>query len=319
MVHAGLSSAAIEVSSHALVQGRVDEVEFDVGVYTNLTEDHLDYHGTMEEYAKAKSLLFQNLKPEGYAIYNRDCPYYERIVEGTKAHRLSYGIDNKADLQAHSISLSPEGTTFTIAYQGKEKKVFSPLVGKHNVLNGLAAVGVALVSGIPFEEVVGKVETFPQVPGRLDKVDNPLGLTVYVDFAHTGKSLETVLECIKTFARGRIIVLFGCGGDRDPGRRTLMARAVEKYADLVVVTSDNPRTEDPEAIIDQILTAFESKDNVHRVCDRRKAIAMAIQMATPEDVLLLAGRGHERFQIVGQQTIPFDDREVAREACMQMC
>lgn len=327
MVLQGCTSAVMEVTSHALDQGRVAQADFDVGIFSNLTLDHLDYHQTMEEYAKAKQKLFLSLDPKKtkkvhnhpkMAIVNIDSPWHEMMTQGCKAQVLTYGIIGAADLRAVDIDLSPSGTHFTLEYKGEKVPVFSPLVGRFNVYNYLAAASVGLVRKMTLQSVVDRLSTIPRPPGRLEFVENPLGLRIYVDFAHSDDALQSVLECLNEFKKGRIIVVFGCGGNRDASKRPKMAKVCENNSDVVIVTSDNPRNESPEAIIEDIKKGF-ARPNDHVVeIDRRNAIAKAISLATKDDLILIAGKGHETYQIFGHKTVEFDDRKVAYEICKNL-
>lgn len=290
-------AAVLEVSSHGLVQKRVDEIHFDLAVFTNLYPDHLDYHKTMEEYAAAKKQLF--LKAEK-SIFNADSPWSSFMGEG-----FTYGIE-KGDLCPERIEYASTGTT--IYLNGFEFR--SPLIGKFNVYNLLAAVSVGLEMGLKMEQMRDALPSFIGAPGRMERIGN-----VFIDFAHTGEALENVLQTLKEIAQGKVIVVFGCGGNRDPQRRTAMAKAAEKWADVSIITSDNPRNEDPEEITRQILSGFKTFPLVE--LDRKKAIERAIAMADKDDLVLIAGKGHEKVQIFASQTISFDDLLVAREALLK--
>lgn len=318
-------SAVMEVTSHALVQGRVQNIDFDVAIFTNLTLDHLDYHHTMDNYCAAKNRLFTSLHPKKIkgkknntpvAIVNADSPWMEKVTAGCKAPVLKYGIEAEADLKATQIELSSSGTRFVLNYKGQAVPCQWPLVGRFNVYNCLAAVAVGLVRGESLEKVAGILEAFPAVPGRLEAVPNDLGLKIYVDFAHSDDALVNVLECLRELKKGgKIITVFGCGGDRDHTKRPKMAQACEELSDVSIVTSDNPRSEDPEEICRMVVRGFKNKDNYLIEVDRRAAIEKAIDMATPDDIILIAGKGHETYQIFAHKTIEFDDRKVARQIC----
>lgn len=326
MIGQGCRSAVMEVSSHALDQGRVDQIDFDVAVFSNLTLDHLDYHGSMEHYGESKRRLFQDLGKKGtkkkggkWAIVNQDSPWTSRLLEGCSADVLSYGIENRADLQALDIRLGQDGTWALVSYEGKSFSCFWPLIGRFNVYNCLAAMGVALSQRIPIDLIVDYMSQISHVRGRLQPVPNGLGLKIYVDFAHSDDALVNVLETLKeiqTF-KGRLIVIFGCGGDRDKSKRPKMAEACENYADLCIVTSDNPRSEDPVKICRDIVKGFSHQDIYQVELDRRAAIQKAIELATLGDTILIAGKGHEAYQIFADQTIEFDDHKVAAEICVQ--
>lgn len=325
MVIQGCHSAVMEVTSHALEQGRAKYIEFDVAVFTNLTVDHLDYHQTMDNYCLAKQKLFKNLHTPvskdmkksfpKTAIVNADSPWKDKVTEGCKAKLITYGIDSPADLRATKIHMTSEGTDFTLNYQGREIACHSPLVGRFNVYNVLAASAVVLSRQVPLEVVVPMISTFVPVPGRLERVKNDLGLKIYVDFAHSDDALTNVLECLHELKPARIITVFGCGGDRDQTKRPKMAQACEELSDLCIVTSDNPRSEDPAAIASQIVKGFQ-KNNYIVELDRYKAIEHAIDIATPEDVILIAGKGHEAYQIFAHKIIEFDDRKNAAQICL---
>lgn len=314
--------AVMEVSSHALDMGRVRGCDFSIAVFTNLTQDHLDYHQTMEQYQYAKSLLFAqlgNIYRQGggkTAILNADDPVSEQFARVTAAQVITYGIDRPADVRATDIKLSHQGTSFT-AHTFQGSMPFSlKLMGKFNVYNALAAIAATLVTGIPLAEIKRALEQVEGVSGRLEPVDEGQSFTVLVDYSHTPDSLENALQTVKEFARGRVFCVVGCGGDRDRGKRPLMAKIATKYADLSVLTSDNPRSEDPGAIIADMISGLEAVrpgSLVTRV-DRREAIHYAIGQATAGDVVLIAGKGHETYQTIKGVDYPFDDREVAREA-----
>ncbi len=320
----GCQSAVAEVTSHALDQGRVDQVDFDVALFTNLTLDHLDYHHTMEEYAKAKQKLFLSLDPTKRkmglpfpktAIVNADSPWSDFMLQGCKAETLTYGMMGNPDLKATEVVLSPSGTHLTMTYKEERISAFSPFVGRFNVYNYLAAVAVGLARQLPLKTIVEALATATPPPGRLDKVDNPLGLKIYVDFAHSDDALLNVLTCLNEFKTGRIIVVFGCGGNRDASKRPKMGRVCEEHADVVIITSDNPRNESPEAIIDEIKKGLKHPERACVKLDRKEAIEQAISIATPDDLILIAGKGHETYQIFGHKTIEFDDKQVALELC----
>jgi len=300
MVGKGCKSAVLEVSSHGLDQGRVDEIEFQVGVFTNLFPDHLDYHGTVGEYAKAKKKLFGMAKK---AVLNADNPWAEYMGQG-----MTFGIEKEADLRATGIEFSAAGTSFWV--EGLRFEI--GLMGRFNVYNALGAMGVGLLAGMSLEEIAKRLKTFEMVPGRLERVPNKKGAWVFVDYAHNGEALANVLIALREIARKRIICVFGCGGNRDPARRTEKARSSEKYADVSIVTSDNPRKEDPEAICEQIAGAFGKRPRI--IVNRKEAIEHAIAMAEAEDIVLIAGKGHEKVQIFAHHTIPFDDVAIAKEA-----
>lgn len=326
MVIEGCQSAVMEVTSHALDQHRVDCIDFDTAVFTNLTLDHLDYHHTMEAYQQAKNKLFRSLDPlkikKGHpypkmAIVNADSPWHTKMLEGCRASVLTYGIENDADLKAEACELSPNGTKMILNFRGQRVNMSWPLVGRFNTYNCLAAAAVGLSRHLPLEGIARVLETAPFVPGRLQVVPNPLGLKIYVDFAHSDDALRNVLECLQEFKTGRILTVFGCGGNRDATKRPKMAQVCQQYADLAIVTSDNARDEDPIDIIRQVVQGFSTKEKYLIEPDRYAAIEKAIDMATQEDIILIAGKGHETHQIFAHKTIEFDDRKVASEICQK--
>lgn len=326
MLLQGCRSAVMEVTSHALDQGRVQNIDYDVAIFSNLTLDHLDYHHTMENYCEAKRKLFLSLDPKKSkksqhhpktAIINADSHWHSQMLQGCNAQVIKYAIQSPADLRASNINLTSSGTTFTLEYKGQNIPCSWPLIGRHNVYNFMAAVAVGLARQIPLEKVVQCMSAVTPVPGRLEAVPNPLGLKIYVDFAHSDDALINVFECLQELKTGRIITVFGCGGDRDKTKRPKMAHACEEYSDISIVTSDNPRSEDPEEICRQVSTGFRKKSSYLIEVDRRKAIEKAIEMATPDDIILIAGKGHEPYQIFAHKTVEFDDRKVAAQICHQ--
>lgn len=324
MCRQGCEAAVMEVTSHALDQGRVSNIDFDVAVFTNLTIDHLDYHGTMDAYCATKNVLFRTLgqnrseklkKRAPRAIVNADSPWLGKMIEGTSAKILTYAIESPADLKASDIKLTARGTEFILEYNGKSSLVLIPLVGRFNVYNCLAAIGSALSFGSSLEKIIELLKHCPSVPGRLEPVLNAENLKIYVDFAHTSDALENVLECLNEFKTGKVITVFGCGGDRDKSKRPLMAAVAEKLSDFCIVTLDNPRSEVPEAICKEIVAGFKNAESYGIELDRKQAIMKAIEMASPDDIILIAGKGHETCQIFAHKTIEFNDRKVAEELC----
>ena len=319
MVKHGCTAAAMEVTSHGLIQGRINQIHFDVLVFTNLTQDHLDYHVSMAEYAKAKSLLFhQQHKPHTRAVVNKDDPWFAHVVEGTQYPLLTFGIDQPADVRAISIELNTQGTEFTALYQGESVRFCTPLTGRHNVYNSLAVIGVGLARGMSLAELVPVLATFPAVPGRLQRVPNALNLNIYVDYAHKPDAMVNVLKTLREATKGRLIIVFGAGGDRDRTKRPLMGAAADTYADLAIITSDNPRTEDPMKICEQICAGFRNPAQPQIIVNRREAMSKAIRMATQDDIVLIAGRGHEPRQIFAHHTIDFNDVEVTQQICDEL-
>lgn len=319
MLDEGVETTVMEVSSHALEMGRVRGTDFNVAVFTNLSQDHLEFHPTMEDYFHAKSLLFSQLGNTydrnrlKVAVINADDERVEQLKKVTAVQMLTYGINKPADIRANEVQLSEKGTRFTLDTPYGKADLHLNLIGLFNVYNVLAAAAACLVSGIPFNQVCKSLEGATGVPGRFEVVDEGQPYTVIVDYAHTPDSLENVLKTVKQFAKGRIFALVGCGGDRDRTKRPLMAQIAVKYADHTVLTSDNPRSEDPEAIIRDMEEGVKDADYIS-IPDRTEAILHAIAEARAEDCILIAGKGHETYQIIGDETIHFDDREMARLA-----
>jgi len=320
----GATEAVMEVSSHALAQQRVYGIPFDVAVFTNLTRDHLDYHLTMDAYFESKRILFEGCGTDGprVAVVNVDGDYGAQLIKVSKHHGaevFTYGL-RKADLRAEKVEISQHGTRFDLVTPDAVIPLCSTLLGQVNVYNILAAAGAASARGLPSDAIASGVERLTRVPGRFERVDCGQPFTVVVDYAHTQDALRNLTSLARRFVeqagnRGRVITLFGCGGNRVRAKRPLMGEAAGELSDFVVLTSDNPRQEDPRAIINDALVGLQRSDAKYKVePDRRTAIGSAIAEARPGDIVLLAGKGHEKFQIVGQQAIPFDDVEVAREA-----
>ncbi len=305
----GVGYAVMEVSSHALAQGRVDGIDFCGGIFTNLTGDHLDEHGTMENYFLAKAHLFSGLSPDAFAVINLDDAYGRRLVPMTRARVLTYGIDAPADITAHIDAFSLAGTRLRIRAMGREFPVCTHFIGRHNIYNILAAFAAGIGAGLDPDRVCAGLEALACVPGRLERVDCGQDFCVFIDYAHTDDGLQNVLTCLKAVPHQRLIVVFGCGGDRDRTKRPRMGRVACALADRVVITSDNPRSEDPEGIIAQIVPGF-SKDIYDIVPDRAQAIETAIAMARKDDIVLLAGKGHETCQILREKTIDFNERDI---------
>ena len=314
-VAAGASHAVMEVSSHALAQKRVAACQFDTAVFTNLTQDHLDYHRDMEDYFMAKATLFTPAYLRGRAIINRDDPYGQRLVYQTSAPVWTYStLSQDADFWTDQLSYGPQGVSGMLHTPAGRCEFRSPLVGQFNLANLLAAIAAGLQYAIPLEQIVAALLNFGGVPGRMERVQvSPeQGITVIVDYAHTPDSLENLLRASRPFAAGRLICVFGCGGDRDRTKRPQMGAIADKLADWPVVTSDNPRTEDPEQILADIVAGMTGEPTV--ICDRAEAIHAAIEAAEPGDTVLVAGKGHEDYQILGTEKVHFDDREQARAA-----
>jgi UDP-N-acetylmuramoyl-L-alanyl-D-glutamate--2,6-diaminopimelate ligase len=304
----GVRTVAMETSSHALHQRRVDGLTFQAAVFTNLTRDHLDYHVSMDAYLAAKALLVGLLAADGAAVVNADDSAWAALPAARRTVR--FGLAHAADVTAAAVRYSPRGSEWTLVAGKERHPVALPLIGDFNVANALAAAAAAWALGIPADVVASRLSTMPQVPGRLEILhEQP---TVLRDYAHTPDALERALAAVRPFTAGALIVVFGCGGDRDRGKRPEMGRIAEAGADRVIVTSDNPRTEDPQAILDDI-EAGMTRGRHERIEDRREAIARAIAGADEGDVILLAGKGHETYQIRGTVKYPFDERAIVRE------
>ncbi|HUF43231.1 MAG TPA: UDP-N-acetylmuramoyl-L-alanyl-D-glutamate--2,6-diaminopimelate ligase [Verrucomicrobiae bacterium] len=336
MARDGAKSAVLEVSSHALVQERVRAVDFDVGLFTNLSRDHLDYHKDMNDYFAAKSRLFTDYlpasaKPAKAAVIYGDDARGPELLEKARAAGLatwSYGRHGHWDVKPLQVRTSVGGLSGQIKVKGRVIDFSSALIGSANLENILGAVGVGFALGLPESAIVEGIAKLKNVPGRLEKIDNPLGGAVVVDYAHTPDALEKVLGAVRPLTSGRILTVFGCGGDRDPGKRPIMGEIAARLSDIVILTSDNPRSEDPQRIIHDIESGVRkigiprletgsaappSRPGYGVEPDRREAIRLALAWAQPGDLILLAGKGHEDYQILGTQKIHFDDREIARE------
>jgi len=320
IANAGCRAAAMEVSSHALTQERVRGLEWDVAVFTNLTQDHLDYHGTMENYFESKAKLFAQLaqqqkKRKPIAVVNMDDHYGEQLLDkiDTKISVITFGMGVRADFRASNYRMEFGGTSYQLDARGKSYLVRLPLIGRFNVANSMAALAAANALGLNLREAVLSLGKSPQVPGRLEMVPAKRKFQVFVDYAHTPDALLNVLKTLRQLEPGRLIVVFGCGGDRDRQKRPLMGRIADQNADYSIITSDNPRKEDPNAIISEIEKGFGS-DRYEKVAGRAEAIARAIAVAQPRDIILIAGKGHETYQEFADHTVPFDDIQVARRA-----
>ena len=313
MVDAGCTYAVMEVSSHALVLDRVYGVQFEVGVFTNLTQDHLDFHKTMEEYCKAKALLFAQCKK---GVINLDDAYAQQMIEMAQCPVYTYSAGNDtADLVARNIRLNHEGVRFCVLTIGRLEKTKLGIPGKFSVYNGLAAIAVAVQLGADLGAAAQALEHCNGVCGRAELVPTGKDFSVIIDYAHTPDALENILATISDFATGRVVALVGCGGDRDRTKRPLMGKIAAEMADFVIITSDNPRTEDPAAIIRDILPGMQGIKTPYTVIEnRREAIFWAVQNAKPGDIILLAGKGHETYQIIGHEKLHFDEREIVAEA-----
>ena len=331
MVRGGSKYMVIEASSHALAQSRLAGINFKAAAFTNLAGDHLDYHKTKAQYLTAKTRLFTDLSPGAAAVLNKQSPEAELIagqIRDKQIKILWYAVDEHADITANVESMNVSGTNFVLEYSGKSSIVKTPLLGRYNISNHLAAAGLCLTAGFDLETIATGLSALEMVPGRLEKIDddgisgtserdkghlgNP---SVLIDYAHTDDALKNVLSALKPFCKGTLYVVFGCGGDRDTTKRPRMAGVAEKLADFVIVTSDNPRTEQPDDIIGEIVTGFENPDSQAILVepDRKKAIEFAIKTAAQDDIVLIAGKGHEDYQIIGTKKSDFSDKLIAQK------
>jgi UDP-N-acetylmuramoyl-L-alanyl-D-glutamate--2,6-diaminopimelate ligase len=320
IANAGCSTAAMEVSSHALAQDRTRGLEWDVAVFTNLTQDHLDFHRTMENYFNAKMELFTGLatqeqKRKPVAIVNIDDRYGQQLLDkiDKRVAVVTYGMGLRADFRASNYRAEFTGTSYQLDARGKNYLVRLPLIGRFNVANSVAALAAANALGINLRTAVFSLAKSPQVPGRLELVPAKRQFQVFVDYAHTPDALGNVLKTLRELEPHRLIAVFGCGGERDRQKRPLMAEMADRLADYSIITSDNPRKEDPNAIVAEIEKGFRS-NHYEKIVDRTKAINRAVALARPRDIVLIAGKGHENYQEFADYTIPFDDIQVARRA-----
>ena len=317
MVRNNSDYLVMEVSSHALDQNRVGGIDFSAAIFTNLTGDHLDYHKTFEGYFKAKARLFEGLNDRAYAVINIDDEWGKKLRGISKGRVVTYGTGLVADYLASDIGLSLDGTKFVINYPKGSVEINSKLIGMHNVYNMTAAAACGMSLGFSSAEVKRGLESLKFVPGRLEPVDCGQPFKIFVDYAHTDDALYNVLSALKPLIDNKVIVVFGCGGDRDRTKRPRMGKVASEMADLAIITSDNPRSEDPKAITDEIAAGI-SKKNYKVILDRMRAIEEAIAMAKEGDCVLIAGKGHEAYQILKNTTVAFDDREAAKKICMTL-
>jgi UDP-N-acetylmuramoyl-L-alanyl-D-glutamate--2,6-diaminopimelate ligase len=308
LVNRGVRMVAMEVSSHSLDQRRIEGLDFDVTLFTNLTRDHLDYHQTMEAYFEAKARLMSHLKADGVAVVNADDPAWDKLPGASRL--ITFGIKHRATVHATDVRFNPAGSEWTMNIDDQKFAVSLPLIGDVNVHNALGAAGVAHALGVSPGDIARLLSSVPQVAGRLEVIGT--SPTVLRDYAHTPDALERAISAVRPFTKGELILVFGCGGDRDRGKRPIMGRVAAEKADRVIVTSDNPRTEDPERIIDDIVA--EMPDGTYeRIEDRTLAIDRALELASANDVILLAGKGHETYQIRGTNKYDFDEKQIVGE------
>ena len=328
MVQENVEYCVMEVSSHALALGRVSGVEFDTAVFTNLTQDHLDFHKTFENYLAAKCKLFEQVsapnqvKDNKGAVINIDDSYGHRVMEKTTAPTITYSTLGKGTLNASDVHMSTKNSQYTVNYKGESYPVSMNTTGLFNVYNTLAAIGACLQEGISMEAIDTALKTFSSVPGRFELIEEGQDFAVVVDYAHTPDGLQNILETAKAIKENRIIIVFGCGGDRDATKRPIMGRIAAEYGDKIYVTSDNPRTEDPVQIVKDVEVgvkeALRNGTSYEVIVDRREAINHAIHDAKAGDIVIIAGKGHENYQILKNETIHFDDREEARKALKEI-
>jgi len=308
LVARGARGAAMEVSSHSLDQGRVDGLVFRAAIFTNLTREHLDYHSTLEAYFKAKAKLATYLSPAGLEVVNADDPAWQRLPR--RHRRVTFG-ERGGDVTARQVVVDGSGARFELVTPTGNAAARLPLLGRFNVANALGVAACAWGMGVPVETIADRLATAPQVPGRMERIaERPC--TILRDYSHKPDALERALESVRPLTQGRLILVFGAGGDRDRGKRAPMGEIAVRLADVAIVTSDNPRTEDPERILDEVESGMQAKPHQRR-SDRREAIALALQLARPGDTILLAGKGHETYQIIGKEKQPFDERAIVRE------
>ncbi len=302
----------MEVSSHALDQDRVLGIDFKTAIFTNLTQDHLDYHQSMESYFLAKSKLFSTLSKDSCAVINTDDVWGQKMIERTQAKVITYGIDRQADIMASDISLALNGSRFILKTNDVHSEFETTLIGRHNIYNILAAVAACLNYGVSFEDIQSGIEYLNFISGRLEPIIEDQNFFIFVDYAHTDDALKNVLQTLQDVKTGKLIVVFGCGGDRDKTKRIKMGAVASALSDFAIITNDNPRSENPQEIAHKISSGFDH-DRYLMILDRREAIKKAFSMAEKNDIVLIAGKGHENYQILKHETIHFDDRQAARE------
>jgi UDP-N-acetylmuramoyl-L-alanyl-D-glutamate--2,6-diaminopimelate ligase len=315
LVASGGTHLVMEVSSHALDQDRTSGLTFAAGIFTNLTGDHLDYHGDMETYLSAKRKLFESLAPDAVGVINRDDPQADMFADACACPVVWYGLSPASDFYGRIERIDARGTAFTVITADGELPVETPLIGRHNVYNCLAAASAAVSLGVDSATIGEALHEIDRIPGRLERVPSDVPFDVFVDYAHTHDALDNVLGSLQSLKRNRLIVVFGCGGDRDRTKRPKMAEVAQTRADKIIITSDNPRSESPDAIIEEIVAGLDSAGQARTTVepDRREAIRLALAEADAGDVVLIAGKGHETYQIIGGERFDFDDVRVARD------
>lgn len=314
MLEKNVDYVVMEVSSHALAENRIAGIEFDCAIFTNLTQDHLDYHKTMENYKLTKAKLFEIVSRVGSkqnksAVINIDDAASTEMLNHSACKKITYSADKNSDLQAKNISIRADGMNFTVG----DMNLNLHITGKFNIYNTLAAIGACLAENISEDKIISALENFKSVPGRFERVFTNTDFTIIVDYAHTPDGVQNVLQTARQITKNKIITVFGCGGDRDKTKRPIMGKIAAELSDIVIVTSDNPRTEDPESILHDIEAGISNK-TYETIADRRTAIFRAVEIANSGDVIMILGKGHENYQILKDKTIHFDDREIAMEA-----
>lgn len=312
MIKNGVTHCVMEVSSHALALDRVWKLNFDSAIFTNLSQDHLDFHLTMENYKRAKLKLFEYLT-HGFAVLNRDDPYFKEFSAATSVKKISYGFTRNADVWCELSCLNSEGSYIKLHTPEWTTDIRIYLLGRYNIYNVLGSAALAFGLKIKPHLIRQGIEKVRRIPGRLESVDNKMGFHIFIDYAHTPDALKNLISSVRAFSKGRIIVIFGCGGERDRTKRGAMGRIASELADFVILTSDNPRNEEPSQIIQEIIAGIE-KDNYIAIENRREAIFKGVSLLKKGDVLLVAGKGHENYQIIGNKKLPFDDKKVVEEA-----
>ncbi len=316
MADENVEDVIMEVSSHGLELKKVDGIDFEVGIFTNLTQDHLDFHKTMENYCKAKAKLFKMCK---HGVINADNKWARHIIDEATCDIITYGIDSDCDLKAENIEYKMDRVNFSVNIKGEKVDFELKVPGRFSVYNALGVIGAALVMGISIEDIKAGINNIKGVPGRIQNVSNDKGFNVIVDYAHTPDGLENILNSVREFTKNRIITVFGCGGDRDRTKRPIMGKIVAELSDVPIVTSDNPRSENPDDILKEIEVGVKPvTDDYFMIVDRREAIYKAVAMAEEGDSIVIAGKGHENYQILKDKTIHFDDTEVAVDALEEL-
>jgi len=310
MKNSNFKAFCLEASSHGIDQNRLKNIDFNTAIFTNITVDHLDYHKTFENYKIAKKKLFDSLTEDAFSIINLDDPNAFFMISNTKSKIFTYAIDNKADLKAENIKFSIENTMFNLIYENQRYEVKTSLIGKFNVSNILASISLAITKNIKIENIINSIESFKSVKGRLEKVNSNKPFSIFIDFSHTDDALKNVLQTLNNIKKNKIICVFGAGGNRDKSKRELLAKASEKYSDITI--------EDPHLIIEDIKKGFSKDFKYYVEVDREKAILKAIKIAQKDDIILIAGKGHENYQILKNQKIYFDDKKIAEEICLTL-